>query len=52
MLLCQTGPVKEYVDKFLALAYRDADLIEQQLVQMFTTGLAIHLRPMSHFAAC
>lgn len=39
MLLRRTGSVEEYTDKFLALACCDADLTEQQLVQMYMTGL-------------
>jgi hypothetical protein len=39
MLLRRTGTVEDYTDKFLALACRDADLSEAQLIQMFTAGL-------------
>jgi hypothetical protein len=44
MLLRCTGTVEDYPDKFLALACRDADLSEAQLIQMFTAGLVNPLK--------
>jgi hypothetical protein len=44
MLLRCIGTVEEYTDKFLALACRDADLTEPQLVQMYTASLVNPLK--------
>jgi len=44
MLLRRDGTVDDYTDKFLALACRDADLTEPQLVQMYTAGLVNPLK--------
>lgn len=44
MLLCRTASVKVYTNKFFALACHDADLTEQQLVQMYTKGLVNSLK--------
>jgi hypothetical protein len=44
MLLRRTGTVDDYTDQFLALACRDADLSEQQLIQIYTTGLVNPLK--------
>jgi hypothetical protein len=44
MLLRRTGTVEDYTDKFLALACRDADLTELQLVQMYMAGLVNPLK--------
>jgi hypothetical protein len=41
MLLHRVGSVEDYTDKFVALACRDADLTEMQLVQMYMAGLVI-----------
>lgn len=44
MLLRRTGTVEDYTDKFLALACRDADITEKQLVQMYNAGLVNPLK--------
>jgi hypothetical protein len=44
MLLRRTGTVDDYTDQFLALACHDADLSEQRLVQIYTTGLVNPLK--------
>ena len=44
MLLCHTGSVENYTNKFLPLACHDADLTEAQLVQMYTAGLVNPLK--------
>jgi hypothetical protein len=44
MLLRRTGSVEDYTDQFLAFACRDADLSEQQLVQIYTAGLVNPLK--------
>jgi len=44
MLLRRTDSVEDYTDKFLSYACRDADLSEQQLVQIYTAGLVNPLK--------
>ena len=44
LILRRDGTVNDYTDKFLALACRDADLTESQLVQMYTDGLVNPLK--------
>jgi hypothetical protein len=44
IILRRTGTVEDYTDKFLALACRDADLLEAQLIQMFTAWLVNPLK--------
>lgn len=42
--LRRTGSVEDYVNSFLALACRDAELSEGQQVQLFTAGLVNPLK--------
>jgi predicted aspartyl protease len=44
VLLCRVGTVEEYTEQFLALACRDADLSDHQLVQIYTAGLSNPLK--------
>ena len=44
MLLRRTDSVEDYTDKFLSYACRDADLSEQQLVQIYMAGLVNPLK--------
>lgn len=44
MLLRRTGSVEDYTDKFLGLAYREADITETQLVQFYTAVLVNPLK--------
>jgi hypothetical protein len=42
--LCRAGTVDDYTDQFLALACRDADLSDHQLVQIYMAGLVNPLK--------
>jgi hypothetical protein len=44
VLLRRVGTVQEYTDQFLALACRDADLSDHQLVQIYTADLSNPLK--------
>jgi hypothetical protein len=44
VLLCRARTVEEYKDQFLALACRDADLSDHQLIQIYTAGLGNPLK--------
>jgi hypothetical protein len=44
VLLRQTGSVDNYKDQFLALACHDADLLDHQLVPIYTAGLVNPLK--------